>query len=54
MIRKPNKGVNTSSDSVSTFWVETILKDGGADKVFKLTYEGKFYKSDTEGWTNDA
>ena len=54
MIRKPNKGVNTSSDSVSTFWVETVLKDGDADKVFKLTYEGKFYKSDTEGWTNDS
>ena len=54
MIRKPNKGVNTSSESVSTFWVETVLNDNGADKVFKLTYEGKFYKSDTEGWTNDA
>ena len=54
MIRKPNKGVNMSSDSVSTFWVETILNEDGADKVFKLTYEGKFYKSDTEGWTNDA
>ena len=46
LIKKPNKGVNmSSSESISTFWIESILQDNMADKVFKLTYEGKFYKN---------
>ena len=45
LVRKPNKGVNTSSESISTFWVETALTDNSANDVYRLTYEGKFYKS---------
>ena len=54
LVRKPNKGVNTSSESISTFWVETTLADNSANDVYRLTYEGKFYKSLTEGWTRDG
>lgn len=41
-----------SSESVSTFWIETLLKENNADKVFKLTFEGKFYKDKAGQWTN--
>ena len=57
MLRKPNKGVNLSSEAVNTFWVETILREGAADKAFKLDYSGKYYKMDgpdgNELWTRD-
>ena len=46
LVRKPNKGVNmSSSESVSTFWIETVLAENNAKDVYRLTYEGKFYKS---------
>ena len=54
LIKKPNKGVNMSSSSISTFWIESILSDNMSDKVFKLTYEGKFYKNGANGWTTDG
>ena len=55
MIRKPNKGVNMhTQESISTFWIESVLKENNADQVFNLTYEGKFYKGCSEGeWVND-
>ena len=43
-----------SSESVSTFWIETVLNENKASDVFKLVFEGKFYKSATEGWTTDG
>lgn len=57
MLRKPNKGVNLTSQAVSTLWIETILHEASADKVYKLDYDGLFYKKDgpagEELWTTD-
>lgn len=57
-----------SSQTISTFWIETVLgspdeatsdgprcaDDASADKVFKLSFEGKFYKDELTGtWSSE-
>ena len=54
MISKPNKGVNMSDESVHSFWMETLLRGNEAENVYKLTYDGKFFKTDNGGWTTDG
>ena len=55
MLRKPNKGVNASSgnSSVSSFWIETVLEENNADKLYKLEYNGKFYRKGEDEWTSN-
>lgn len=54
MIAKPNKGVNMSKNSVHSFWIETLLRGNDAENVYKLEFDGKFYRTDAGGWTTDG
>ena len=44
----------SSSESASTFWIETLLKHNNENSnVFRLIFDGKFYKNSKTGeWTN--